>query len=110
MTYGDAIKYLMDVNEIVLSKKTSISFTNISKTNELYPYFVTAAEYTLIGKTQKVALNIKCDNYLVMKWILLGWNVSAYQGDIFAKYYTAAKDLNELNNCELWNYVIKGNL
>jgi len=110
LTYWLVIKYLMDFYEIPLSSKTNISFTNISKTNELYPYFVTAIQYSIIWKTQKVSLNVKCDNYLVMKWILLWWDVSGYQWDIFAKYYNVAKDLWELNGCEPGSYVVKGTL
>lgn len=110
LTYAQALKYIIDSNKIPLSIAQNTKFAYISKKNEMYPYFKTAIESSLIGKKQKPDLSIRCDNYIVIKWILEKRNVSWYKGDVFEKYFQRAKDIGILNGCARGKYLTKINL
>jgi len=110
LRYDDVLVYLIDSNDIVLSVGADIKFRYMPFSHKDYPYFKTAFHSKLIGKDLKPSSLVKCDNYLVMKGILKGWDVSDYDWDIFHKYYKAAKVLDELNSCELGKFLLKWNL
>ncbi len=111
LIYRDVLVYLLEDNNIALDKDSyNISFAHLSKTDVDYLYFKTAYYKKLIWSALKPYAKVKCDNYLVMKWILEWRDVSKYSWDIFQKYYDKAKDSWVLHACERGQYLLKWNL
>ncbi len=109
LTYKTAIIYLMKLNNIKSTKK-NIKFKNISKTNEIYSFFYSAYKLKLIWTDINPEKYIKCDNYIVMKWIINKRNTNWIQWNIFYKYFQIAKNKNQLNWCKQWQYLTLENL
>ena len=109
--YRDAVVYLLELNATPIATDSYvIKFSKMVQSDEDYLYFKTAFDKKLIGKDTNPDAQIKCDNYIVMKGLLEGWDVSDYDGDIFEQYFGAAEDLGYLNGCVQGNYVYKQNL
>lgn len=98
VTMMDWIKYLMDNYDIVLSSEWLIRFTYVPFTSPDYKYFKAAYEQKLIGKSTNPDTKLTCDTYIVMKWLVSGWDVGSYS-DIKKAYWTKATDLDQLNGC-----------
>jgi hypothetical protein len=94
----EALKYVIDTTGIPLSTKTDINFTSISKNSPDYPYFRTAYEKRMIGKTTDPSKQISCETYIVIKGLGENWQVGNYT-DIKAAYRKKAEALNKLNGC-----------
>ncbi|MBO4203607.1 hypothetical protein J5893_02110 [bacterium] len=88
----EAIKYVLQQNNVPLSKKTDVSFQNLSTSHPDYPYAKTAQEKAMIGKNANVAQQISCGTYMVFKGIVEKWNVGSYT-DVKAAYRKKAKEL-----------------
>ena len=94
-----------------LSTKTNITFTYISKSSSLYPYFKTAQEKWMIWKNANPDSYLGCETFITMKWLAEWWNVWDYvKSEIKTAYWNKAVELWKLNGCEKWNYVTKWNL
>lgn len=63
----DAIKHLIQINNIPLSSSKNVRFSHVAQNNENYPYMKTALEKRMIGSTTNPNLVISCDVYIVMK-------------------------------------------
>ena len=98
VTMLEAIKYVLQQNNVPLSKKTDVSFQNLSTSHPDYPYAKTAQEKAMIGKNANVAQQISCGTYMVFKGIVEKWNVGSYT-DVKAAYRKKAKELWKLNGC-----------
>ncbi len=98
VTMLEAIKYVLKENKIPLSKKTDVSFQNLSKSSSDYAYAKTAQEKAMIGKNANVAQQISCDTYMVFKWIAEGRKIGTYS-DVKGAYRDKAKELWKLNGC-----------
>jgi len=101
-TFADVIKYLL--KDETLSVKTNIAFTYVSKTNELYPYFKTAQEKSMIWKDTDPNWVLSCETYVTMMWLAEEWNVWKYT-DIKQAYRNYAKNHWLLPGCDYWKYV-----
>ena len=101
-TFADVIKYLL--RDEVLSEKTNVAFTYVSKTNELYPYFKTAQERSMIWKDTDPNWILSCETYVTMEWLAEGWNVWKYT-DIKQAYRNYAKNNWLLPGCDYWKYI-----
>jgi len=110
LEYADVLVYLLDIYDVDLTQKQTVRFTYVPFAHLDYAYFATAYQKRLIWNKIGPDTLVKCDNYLVMKGILAGWNVDMYAGDIFERYFAKAKDVGELNGCELGMYVTKVSL
>ncbi|MDD2537225.1 MAG: hypothetical protein PHU61_01890 [Candidatus Absconditabacteria bacterium] len=104
ITMADALKHVIENYNIPLSTKTDISFTYVGKSNENYPYFKTAYEKRMIGKSTEPNKQISCETYTVIKGLAAGWDVGSYT-DIKAAYREKAEELNVLNGCKKGGYV-----
>lgn len=101
ITFLEGIKYLLDTNQVPLSKKTSTNFDYMAKSDPNYAYFETAREKGLIGKNINPQGEISCDTYIVMKWLIEWWNVGSYsKNDIKWVYWEKASQLWKLNWCQ----------
>ena len=108
-TMWEAIKSILAWT--TLSTKTNSTFTYVSKTNELYPYFKTAQEKWMIWTNANPNSNVSCETYITMKWLAEWWNVWNYaSSEIKSVYWNKATELWKLNWCQKWKYVTKGNL
>jgi len=106
---GEAIKAILAW--MTLSTKTNSTFTYVSKTNELYPYFKTAQEKWMIWVNTNPDSYVSCDTYITMKWLAEWWNVWSYtSSEIKSVYWKKAAELWKLNGCEKWASVTKWNL
>lgn len=105
----DAVKYLINVNDIEIDTTTNTTFTYVSSSNEDYKYFKTAAREWMIWRTTNPDTNITCDTYIVMKWLAEWWNVWSYS-DIKEAYRAEAESLDELNGCEQWELLLWANV
>lgn len=109
VTMWEAIKSLLAW--ATLSTKTNKTFTYVSKSNELYPYFKTAQEKWMIGTDTDPSKIVSCETYITMKWIREWRNVGNYsKSEIKSAYWNKASELWKLNGCTKWAYVTKGNL
>ena len=109
VTMWEAIKSLLA--GATLSTKTNKTFTYVSKSNELYPYFKTAQEKWMIGTDTDPSKIVSCETYITMKWIREWRNVGSYtKSEIKSVYWNKAVELWKLNWCKKWAYVTKGNL
>ena len=108
VTMWEAVKSLLAW--ATLSKKTNVTFKYVAKSNELYPYFKTAQEKTMLGTDADPSKLISCETFITMKWILEWWNVSYAKTNIKSAYRAKAQELWKLNGCEKWKYVKRGNL
>lgn len=109
VTMWEAIKSLLAWT--TLSTKTNLTFKNVSKSNELYPYFKTAQEKWMIGTDADPTKIISCETFITMKWLAEWWNVWNYvKSEIKSAYWKKATELWKLNGCQKWKYVTKWNL
>ena len=104
-----AIKYLIDSNNIKFDNSKNITFTYVATSNDNYKYFKTAAREWMIGKSTNPETNITCDTYIVMKGLAENWNVWNYS-DVKLAYWEKATELDKLNWCEKWALVISETL
>ncbi|MDR2541412.1 MAG: hypothetical protein LBD11_06770 [Candidatus Peribacteria bacterium] len=100
----EAIKHIIDTNDLPLSQKTDINFTTMSKSNADYKYFRTAYETKMIGKNTDPSKQISCDTYMVIKGIGEKWNVGSYT-DVKLAYRKKAEELGKLNGCKKGGWV-----
>ena len=98
VTMMDGIKYLMDNYDVTLSAEWLIRFTYVPFTSPDYKYFKAAYEQKLIGKSTNPDTKLTCDTYIVMKWLVSGWNVGSYS-DIKKAYWAKATEFDQLNGC-----------
>jgi len=110
LRYEDVLVYLFESMDIKLSTSKGVKFSYVKFGDANYPYFMTAFEEKMIGKTLNPKALVKCDNYLVMKWILEDWGVDKYSWTIFEKYFKAAKEKWVLNGCKMGTKLTKWNL
>lgn len=103
-TFADAIKYLLDHNWIILSTAKNIKFNYILYSNPDYPYYKTAYDKKMIGKTLNPTKNLLCETYVVMIWLVEGWSVQN-GGDIKQAYWNYAKSNNNLPICKYWEFL-----
>lgn len=103
-TFGDVIKYLIDVDKLELNTKQNIKFTYIPYSSVDYPYYRTAYDQKMIGKGLNPIKNPLCETYIVMKGLIEERSVGAYS-DIKLAYWDYAKTNNKLPACEYWTYV-----
>ena len=109
VTMWEAIKAILAWT--TLSTKTNSTFTYVSRSNELYPYFKTAQEKWMIGTDTDPSKIVSCETYITMKWLREWWNVWNYvKSEIKSAYWKKATELWKLNGCEKWKYVTKWNL
>lgn len=109
VTRWEAIKYLLQWYP--LSTKTNKTFTYVSKTNELYPYFKTAQEKAMIWTDVNPSKRISCETYMSLKWILEWWNVNIYdKSQTRIIYWNKANELGKTKGCERWEFVKEKNL
>ena len=109
VTMWEAIKFILAW--VTLSTKTNSSFTYISKSSELYPYFKTAQEKWMIWTNANPNSYVSCETYITMKWLAEWWNVWSYvSSEIKSAYWSKATELWKLNGCSKWAYVTKWNL
>ena len=101
-TFADVIKYLL--KDETLSTKTNISFTYVLKSSELYPYFKTAQEKSMIWKDTDPNGILSCETYVTMKWLAQEWNVWTYS-DIKQAYWNYAKNNGLLPGCDYWKHI-----
>jgi hypothetical protein len=95
----EAIKHIIDTNQIPLSSKTDITFTSVSKTSSNYAYFRTAYEKRMIGKNTDPSKQISCETYMVIKGLGEGRSIGNYS-DVKAAYWKKAEELGKLNGCK----------
>jgi len=106
---GEAIKAILAWT--TLSTKINSTFTYVSKTSELYPYFKTAQEKWMIWVNTNPDSYVSCETYITMKWLAEWWNVWSYaSSEIKSVYWKKAAELWKLNGCEKWASVTKWNL
>ena len=98
ITMIEAIKHVIDQNNIPLSTKTNVTFSTMSTSNSNYSYFLTAYEKRMIGKNTEPNNQISCETYIVIKGIGAGRSVGNYS-DIKDAYRKKAQELNQLNGC-----------
>ena len=109
VTRWEAIKHLLQWYP--LSTKTNKTFTYVSKTNELYPYFKTAQEKAMIWTDVNPSKRISCETYMSLKWILEWWNVNIYdKSQTRVIYWNKANELGKTKGCERWWFVKEKNL
>ena len=109
VTMWEAVKALL--SWYTLSTKTNITFRYVAKSNELYPYFKTAQEKTMLGTDTDPSKIVSCDTFITMKWILEWRNVGSYTSKtVKSVYWNKAAELWKLNGCEKWKYVKRWNL
>lgn len=92
VTMLEAIKWVIDANKIPLSRKTNVSFQNLSSADKDYAYAKTAQEKSMIGKNANLAQQISCDTYMVFKGLAEGWKMPAYT-DVKTAYWNKAQEL-----------------
>lgn len=109
ITILDAIKYLIDNNNISLDTKQNVKFRYVSYQNPNYPYFKTAYMKKMIWTSTNPDKEIICQTYIVMKWIAEWRNVSVW-ADPLTSYMKKADELWKLNWCERNKYVSLENL
>ena len=110
LSYAQILPYLLQEYDIPLIDTQNIRFTNVSYANSLYPVRRTAYERKLIWSTTSPTTLIRCDTYMVMKWILAGRNIDDQQWTIFDKYRAAAENNNALNGCQRGELLQGGNI
>jgi len=110
ISYAQILPYLLQEYDIQVIDTQNIRFTNVSYANSLYPVRRTAYERKLIWSTTSPITLIRCDTYMVMKWILAGRNVDDQQWTIFDKYRAAAENDNALNGCQRGELLQGGNI
>jgi len=108
--YDDVLVYLLELTNTTLVLDKKIKFWNVRFDSDNYVYFRTAYEKKLIGKNLSPNSFVKCDNYVVMRWILENRDVSNVVWTIFEKYMAKAKELGVLNGCSLWKNLTKNML
>ena len=109
VTMWEAIKSLLAW--YTLSTKTNVTFKFVAKSNELYPYFKTAQEKTMIWTDTDPSKIVSCETFITMKWILEWRNVGNYaKWEIKSAYWKKAQELWKLNGCTKWAYLKKWNL
>lgn len=96
---GDMLKALIAKYNLPLITKKDVKFTNVSYTNELYPYFRTAYASALIGTTTNPTKLALCSTLIVMKGILEKWPVTYTKTTVLQKYRDYAVANNKLNGC-----------
>ncbi len=109
LPYNEVIAYLIESENVITAGK-DLSFDYVEKTSTYYKYFKAAKHRGLIGTNAKPNAFVKCDNYLVMKWLLQWWDINGYQWDIFQKYFQKAQDMGQLNGCKQREFMKKANL
>lgn len=110
LSYAQILPYLLQEYNIPLIDTQNIRFSNVSYANSLYPVRRTAYERKLIWSTTSPTTLIRCDTYMVMKWILAGRDVSDEQWTIFDKYRAIAEKNNTLNGCQRGELLQGGNI
>ena len=109
VTMWEAIKHLLQW--YTLSTKTDKTFTYVAKSNELYPYFKTAQEKTMIWYDTNPNKKVSCETYMSLKWILEWWKVNIYdKSQTRIIYWNKANELGKTNWCARNNYVKVKNL
>ena len=109
VTMWEAIKHLLQW--YTLSTKTDKSFTYVAKSNELYPYFKTAQEKTMIWFDTNPNKRVSCETYMSLKWILEWWKVNIYdKSQTRIIYWNKANELGKTNWCARNTYVKVKNL
>jgi len=106
-TFDDVIINLLDDDELNTNK--NIKFTYVSYSNENYPYYRTAYDKKMIGKTINPQKELLCETYVVMKWLAEWRSVWSYS-DIKLAYWNYAEDNNLLPSCDYWEYLTIGDL
>ena len=96
---GEMIQAIITKYNIPLITKQDVTFTNISFSNPLYPYFRTAYAKTLIGTTTSPVKLALCDTYIVMKGILEKWDVTYTKANVMQQYRNYATANDKLNGC-----------
>lgn len=109
ITMIEAIKHVIEANNLPLSKKTDISFSYMNKNNADYTYFKTAYETKMIGKNTDPTKQISCDTYIVIKGIGEGRKVGNYT-DVKLAYRKKAEELGKLNGCKKGGWVTTATL
>lgn len=109
LTMIEAIKNLMDTNNIPLSEAKNARFTYVASTNADYPYMKTALEKRMIGTATNPFSHISCDVYIVMKGLAEGRNIQR-TADVKADFWNAAVSKDALNGCQKGAILTKGNL
>ena len=109
VTMWEAIKSLLAWAK--LSTKTNVTFLYVSRSNELYPYFKTAQEKSMIWTDTNPNKYVSCETYITLKWLREWRNVWNYtSSQIKSVYWNKATELWKLNGCKKWTYVTKANL
>lgn len=109
VTFTQALEHIFATYKIPLSTARNVRFSNISVTDERYSLFKTAHERSLLGASINPDAFVRCDVYMVMKWIIAGRSIGN-QSNVFDKYRTAAKTNDEINWCERNGILKVGNL
>ncbi len=109
LTILEAIKYLIDQNNIPLDTRQNTKFTYISYQNPDYPYFKTALSKRMIWTNTNPDKKIICQTYIVMKWLAESWEI-VNTWDPLKSYRDKASQLSKLNWCEKNKYVTYQNL
>jgi hypothetical protein len=99
VTMMDALKHVITANNIPLSTKTDLTFSNVSKSNENYTYYKTAYEKRMIGKNTDPFKQISCETYIVIKGLAENRTIGNYN-DIKDAYRKKAEELGKLNGCK----------
>lgn len=102
--FSDAIKYLIDINEISLNTLKNIKFTYIAYSNPDYAYYKIAYDKKMIWKTLNPSKNLLCETYVVMRWLAEWWSVTK-STDIKQSYWDYAKNNNKLPICKYWEFL-----
>lgn len=109
ITMMDALKHVIDENNIALSTKTDISFSSVNKNSDDYAYYRTAYEKRMIGKNTDPSKQISCETYIVIKGLAENRSVGNYN-DIKDAYRKKAEELEKLNGCKKGSFVTTATL
>ncbi|HRX64186.1 MAG TPA: hypothetical protein P5060_03730 [Candidatus Absconditabacterales bacterium] len=103
-SFEDAIKHILDVNDISLVENKNIKFSYIGYNDIDYRYYRTAYSLGMIGKNLNPDKNLFCETYVVMDGLAKGWDIDGYS-DIKKAYWDYAQKNDLLPDCEYGEYI-----
>jgi len=106
-TFDDVIVSLLDWENLNTNK--NIRFTYVPYSSENYPYYRTAYDKKMIGKTINPEKELFCETYVVMKGLVEWRSVWTYW-DIKLAYWNYAEENDLLPSCEYGEYLTVGDL
>ena len=110
LNYAQVIPYLVWTYNLKNTSNKNTTFTNISKSNDLYSVFNIAASKSMIGWDINPTSKLSCNTYMVLKGIAAGRKVEYSAGNPFSAYRKEAEKKWAVNGCTAGAFVTKATL